>query len=531
MLTPDPTGARSIEAPPRSLVGALVAGKYRLRRVIGRGGMGTVYKAENVSIGRTVALKVLHGHLADDGVSVTRFQREARAAASVGHPNIIEVLDMGIEPNGSPFIVMEYVRGKSLAQALRDQAARGSAAFPAERAVPIAGQVLSALEAAHEEGIIHRDLKPENILLTRATGRPELVKLFDFGVAAFVDAAQDQSGPHDLTPTGRAMGTPTYASPEQMMGNRVRDARVDLYAVGVLLYRMLAGRLPFDQESFPELCRAVTELPPPSFAELGVEAPAGLEDVVRTALAKDPARRFQSAREMGEALVAFGAEPPEDVFETTDTLTMELRELRAREALLGGERAPELPLGSTSVVRGEALGALLGFVQEKLGEARFRELIASEPEIEAIVKAGLVPNAWYPGGALTLVERVDREQYAGDRKLVAEAGRYLATRAFMQRDRDMLLKTLTPELFFSLLPELWTRYFAVGAPRVVKVGRGYGRLEIANVPDAFLARSVAIAGYLDQALRMAGAADVDVRLASAAALGDSMDVFEATWSS
>ncbi|RZO45932.1 MAG: serine/threonine protein kinase [Sandaracinaceae bacterium] len=526
MLTPDPTGALRVEVPPRSLVGALVAGKYRLRRVIGRGGMGTVYKAENVSIGRTVAVKVLHGYLADDGVSVTRFQREARAAASVGHEHIIEVLDMGIEPNGAPFIVMEYVRGKSLAQALRDQSP-----FAIERAVPIVGQILAGLEAAHDEGIIHRDLKPENILLMKSQGRTDFVKLFDFGVAAFVDAAQDQSGAHDLTPTGRAMGTPTYASPEQMLGKRVRDARVDLYSVGVLLFRMLAGRLPFDQESFPELCRAITELDPPRFVDVGVEVPAGLEEVVGKALAKDPNDRFQSAREMAEALVPFGAAPPEDAPETTDTLTMELRELRAREALLGGEQAPELPPGRTSVVRGEALGALLAFVQDKLGEVAFRALIATEPEIEAILKAGLVPNAWYPGGALMLVERVDRERFAGDRRLVAEAGRYLAQRAFLQRDRDMLLKTLTPELFFSLLPELWTRYFAVGEPRVVKVGRGYGRLEITNVPDAFLARSVAIAGYLDQALRMAGAADVDVRLASAAALGDAMDVFEATWSS
>jgi serine/threonine-protein kinase len=487
--------------------------------------MGTVYKAENITIGRTVAVKVLHGYLADDGVTVARFQREARAAASVGHDNIIEILDMGVEPNGAPFIVMEYVRGRSLERALRDDGA-----FPPERAAPIAGQVLAALAAAHREGIIHRDLKPENVLLTVRHGHPDFVKLFDFGVAAFVDAGTDQSGRDDLTPSGRAMGTPTYASPEQLLGGRVRDARVDLYAVGVLLFEMLAGRVPFDDPSFPDLCRAITDRDPPSLAELGHPVPAELEAIVRCALAKRPDDRYQTAEEMAEMLVPFGAEAAVLEAEPTDTLTLELRELRAREALIGGEPPIDRAAGQ-SVVRGDALSALLAFVEETCGPEKYRAVLGSQPQLLAAVEAGLRPEELYPGGFLQIIEQIDREEGHGDRRLVAEAGRFLARRAFQQRDRDLLLRTLTPELLFSIIPDLWIRYFVVGQARVAKVGRGYGRLEIVEMPDAFLARSVAIAGYLDEALRMAGARAVDVRLAAAAALGDPMDVFEATWSS
>lgn len=505
-----------------SLVGALVGAKYRLRRMIGRGGMGTVYKAENVTIGRTVAIKLLHPHLVDDATALARFQREARAAASIGHENIVDILDMGLEPNGTCFLVMEYVRGKSLSAVLRDEGR-----LAPSRAAAIAGQALDALSAAHRQGILHRDLKPDNVLLVVRPGGGERVKLFDFGLAAFMDAALDPSGQDELTPTGRVMVTPTYASPEQLLGARTRDARTDLYAVGVLLFEMLAGRPPFEARPFPELYRAITEEPPPSLASLGVDVPESLEAVVQRALAKDPSARFASAEAMNEALEPHGAAPLAALEDPTDTLTMELREVRARELLLGGEqRAPV----SVSMVRGDLLISLLEFGREVLG-ARLDELLASEPTLARTLETGIDPETHYPGGFLRILERFDREEGQGDRRLVAEAGKYCARRMFAARERDELLRTLTPELFFSLVPELWVRYFAAGEARVVKVGRGYGRAELTEVPDAFLARSVALAGYLDEGLRMAGARCVDVRLAGAAALGDPMDIFEATWSS
>ncbi len=525
VLTPDPTGGtpRTL-ATPRSLVGAMIGGKYRLRRVLGRGGMGTVYKAENVTIGRTVAVKVLHHHLADEGVTIARFQREARAAASVGHENIVDVLDMGVEPSGAPYTVMEYVRGKSLAQALREDGR-----FDPKRAAKIAGQVLSALAAAHGEGIIHRDLKPENVMLTVQGNKRDHVKLFDFGVAAIIDSASDQSGPNDLTPSGKTMGTPTFAAPEQILGRRVRDARVDLYAVGVLLYQMLAGRVPFERPTFPELCRAITDEPPPRFAELGVAVDPTLEAVVRKALEKEPDARFQYAEEMGEALVPFGAEPPVDPLDSTDTLTMELRQLRAREIELS---APVALAPTPPQVAGIALLEIAEFFRDRFGAARALELSAGLPALEDALRGKVSPERWYPSPRpITLVEQVDRLEGRGDRKLVAEAGRFLARRAAQRADETLGKKAMTPEILFSHVPEVWLRYLQSGEVTVAKVGRGYGRLEIANFADASLALCAAVAGYLDEALRIAGARDVDVRVARAAALGDDRDVFEATWSS
>jgi len=526
MLTPDPSDAKRLAGAPKSLVGAIVGGKYRLRRVIGRGGMGTVYKAENVAIGRTVAVKVLHHHLADEGVTIARFQREARAAASVGHDNIVDVLDMGVEPNGAPYTVMEYVRGKSLAQALS-----ADGPFEPGRAAEIAGQILAGLAAAHREGIIHRDLKPQNVMLTKQGKRREHVKLFDFGVAAIIDSAVDPRDPNDLTPSGMTMGTPTYASPEQIMGLRVRDARVDLYAVGVLLYEMIAGRVPFDQPKFPDLCRAITDDPPPSFASRGVRVDRQLQAVVFKALAKKAAHRWQSANAMTEALVPWGAEPPSEDSELTDTLTMELRELRAREKELRGDSSLP-PVEASPKVSGAALNELLDFLLERFDEADVKQWLGRRPELAPLLAGEIDAQRWYRSPRpIAMIEEIDRERGRGDRQLLAEAGRYLARRAANRRDTTLSDKILTPELLFSLVPEVWRHYFEIGHVHVAKLGRGYGRLEVAALADSSLGLSAAIAGYLDEALRLAGARDVDVRVAKAAALGDAKDVFEATWSS
>ncbi len=532
MLTPDPTQPRPPISPPRSLVGAIIGGKYRLRRVLGRGGMGTVYKAENVAIGRTVAVKVLHHHLADEGTTIARFQREARAAASVGHDNIVDVLDMGVEPNGAPYSVMEYVRGRSLAAALREDGR-----FSPERSVKIAGQVLAALAAAHGEGIIHRDLKPENVMLTTQGKRRDHVKLFDFGVAALIDSVNDQRGPNDLTPSGQTMGTPIYAAPEQIMGVRVRDARVDLYGVGVLLFHMLAGRLPFDQPTFPELCRAITTDPPPWLGDLGVEVDAELEGVVRKAMEKDADKRWQYAEEMGEALVPWGAEPPSEIGETTDTLTMELRELRAREvSLFRAELSSAVDLPKLAAdrpkVAGAALVGLQAFLIERFGEAQAAQWLAGEPEIEAVLAGTVELDGWYAcPPAIFVVEKIDREQGKGDRRLVADAGRFMARRASERGDGMLADQTLTPELLVAQIPDLWEHYFQVGNVQVAKLGRGHGRIEVEGMPEARLAFNAAIAGFLEEALRIAGASGIDVRVERATALGDDRDVFEATWSS
>ncbi|MDQ3036859.1 MAG: protein kinase [Myxococcota bacterium] len=532
MLTPSDRGGDLSAGAVSRLVGSLVAGKYRVKRLLGHGGMGSVYKAENVAIGRTVALKVLHTHLADDGTTLARFQREARIAASAGHAHIVEMLDMGVEPTGAPYIVMEYVRGQSLAKLLKE----GPPLEPA-RAVQIAGGILAGLAAVHARGIVHRDLKPENVMLTTKGGSSDFVKIFDFGISTFIDAVLDPSGPNDLTPSGRTMGTPFYASPEQLQGERGRDARVDIWAVGVLLYEMLAGHKPFDRPNFPELCRSILEAKPAPLARVRAGLPAGLDAVVQRALSKHPEERFQNAAQMAAALVPFGAAPLAEEPEPTDTFTWDMRELQAREAVLRGpdgriESSPPPSVDGVDGVRGEVLRGVLDFLRDRLGGPRYERLLADlEPELREVLRAKIDVAAWYPVSTLAVLEEADRGFAAGDRRLIAEAGRHLARRAIGRGSPEALVRTVTPELLFAMAAELWRRFFAVGDPKVTTAARGLGRLEVHALAGSGLARSVAMMGFLDEALRMAGARDVDVRLASSAALGDDADVYEATWSS
>jgi len=516
MVTPSPETARRKKRPlSPHRVGALIAGKYRVKRLLGQGGMGAVYKAENTTIGRTVALKVLHSHLADDGVTLTRFQREARAAAGIDHPHVVDVLDMGVvDETGAPFIVMEYVRGKSCAQLLR---AEGPA--PPIRAADILGQTLAALHAVHGFGIVHRDLKPENVLLTVVAGRQDFVKVFDFGVAAFVESTWAPSA-GELTPTGRTMGTPYYTSPEQLSGGRGRDARVDVYAAGVLLYELLTGNRPFVDANFADLCRSILKTTPPPMRAFVKNVPPALEAVAMRAMAKKADERFPSARAMHEALVPFGAMPvATDEPEPTDTFTVDLRELRLREQ--GAKIEDGTAAGR---IRGEVVSAVLSYLRGELGTESVRA-IASERRIQVVRTE---PDRWYDEDVLELLEDADRRVADGVRELVARAGGVLAERCF---DRGTLPSSATPELVFSMCGDLWVRFFADGEASVRELGRGYGVLEVDGHPAPSLPRSVLMVGFLDRALRMTGARAVEVRLGKAAALGDGRDVFEASWSS
>jgi serine/threonine-protein kinase len=269
-----------------------VFGNYRVVRRLDAGGMGAVYLAEHVALGRKAALKVLLEDLEDDPELIARFENEARILARIQHPNVVNVFDCGAE-GGRRFILLEYVEGQSLAALLRE----GGPLAPA-RAARWAQEACLGLEVIHAAGLVHRDVKPENLLVTR-DGR---LKIADFGVS--VDVARTLH----LTATGNVVGTPLYMSPEQARGKKV-DARSDLYSLGVTLYHMLAGAPPFDADSaFGVLLKHVKEKPP-----LGPlskrEAPPALVEIVQRALAKDPKARFSSARDMGEALSEFLAAP------------------------------------------------------------------------------------------------------------------------------------------------------------------------------------------------------------------------------
>jgi serine/threonine protein kinase len=341
-----PTTGLPIGGDPK-LVGTTLANRYQLVRLLGDGGMGAVYKAADQVLRRFVAIKLLHPAVAQRPAAVERFQREARAAAAIGHPNIIDILDFGVDRR--PYMVMEYLRGRSLSQVL---AAEG--ALPIAQAVAIAAHSLAGLAAAHERGILHRDLKPANLMLVQRFGDKSFVKVCDFGFAALMGPTSAEDG-KTLTPARTLVGTPAYASPERLRGDDRRDPRVDLYSIGVVLFEMIAGRRPFDGETFRDLARAVKHDPPPHLTRLRVDVPPKLDEVVQRALSKEPDGRFRNAGEFAAALVPFGGRSIALDDEPSDSFTFEVWQIRQRDSRKKGTRPSiELPHDASSSSDGAA---------------------------------------------------------------------------------------------------------------------------------------------------------------------------------
>jgi eukaryotic-like serine/threonine-protein kinase len=278
------------------LIGQVVAGRFKLEEVIGQGGMGKVYRARHLALDRVVCLKMLRPALLEDPTVVGRFEREAKAASRLHHANSIQVLDFGRnEHDGTLFIAMEYVQGKDLRAVLRDEWP-----LPETRLCNIMAQALAALGEAHAHNVVHRDLKPENIMVEQRSDQTDFVTVLDFGIAKILDS--DLPG---LTRSDVVCGTPQYMAPEQATGTQL-DARCDLYAVGVILYQMATGQLPFDgQNSMDVLTRHVNEapLPPRRRAPSAPISPA-MEALILRALEKDPGARPQTAEQFRELLLA-----------------------------------------------------------------------------------------------------------------------------------------------------------------------------------------------------------------------------------
>lgn len=278
-----------IRARPTRELGAILEGRYRVRGIIGNGAMSRVYLAEDTRTGEPVAVKILNRDVAQDPVQRERFLREIEVAASIGHPNVVQVFDAGERPDGSPFIVLEFLHGESLGDLLR----RDSAVEPAF-ALPLLAQAAGALSAAHRAGIIHRDVKPDNLFLCGERGAPYAMKVVDFGMAKLEEA-------RSLSQTGVTLGTLAYIAPEQSIADPV-DARTDVYGLGVVMYRMFAGSLPFDVEDQPSLVAShlfVTPRPP-SAARPGLDP--RIDTVVMTALRKRPENRYPTMAALAEDL-------------------------------------------------------------------------------------------------------------------------------------------------------------------------------------------------------------------------------------
>jgi hypothetical protein len=291
-LCPDDGTVLEHAPPTATQVGKVLDGKYRLDAFLSKGGMGAVYRATHVMLNKTVAVKLINPELVTSPEIVRRFQREARAATALSHPNIVSVYDLGQTTEGTLYIAMEFVDGPSLKSVIES-----GGPVPVMRTLTLARQLASALSAAHRQGIIHRDLKPHNVMLARSHDGQEIAKLVDFGIAKTFDEGTE------LTVAGFSLGTPQYMAPEQAEGRTV-DARSDLYSFGIILYEMLAGEVPFNATSAASvLIKHIKEAPvPPSVKNPRVAIPPQVEAIVLRCLAKDPAERFQTADELGRAL-------------------------------------------------------------------------------------------------------------------------------------------------------------------------------------------------------------------------------------
>jgi serine/threonine protein kinase len=278
-----------------SMVGEVIDGRYRVISKLGEGGMGEVYAAEHVHIEKRVAVKLLRPEIVSNKEAVSRFRQEARSASSIGHKNIIAIEDFGTLPDGRIYLCMELLAGAPLNDLIKEP-------MSMERLLNILIQTGHGLAAAHAKGIVHRDMKPENIFVTVASGGEETPKLLDFGIAKV--AGND--GQNNLTRTGTIFGTPFYMAPEQALGQTV-DARADIYAMGVIMYEVFSGSLPFQGDSFMGiLTQHITTEPEPvaqRAARAGRALPPGLADVIARCMQKDPERRYRTMDELVQELV------------------------------------------------------------------------------------------------------------------------------------------------------------------------------------------------------------------------------------
>jgi serine/threonine protein kinase len=362
--------------------GTVVAGKLRVVRLLGLGGMGAVYEVEHELTKHRRALKLLHAEMLNHPIVVARFVREASAAGHIGNPHIVETFDAGNLPGGEPYIVMEMLKGETLASRI-EKLRR----LPLPELVDVIRQACDGVQAAHDVGIVHRDLKPENLFLVDRGGKP-FVKILDFGVSKFDPSL---TGANGTTKEGSALGTPYYMSPEQVDGDKNLDARTDIYALGVILYECASGKRPFTADALPKLAVLIHEGKPRPLSERRPELPAAFVEVVHKAMARDRDRRFATAGELGAALEPFGAIALDET--VPEMGPARVGSSRPPSAVVArSEMPPKLPGltgdGSALSVAGERMSAKVPSEGTRLSTVALVSVIAGVIGVVAIVLFG-----------------------------------------------------------------------------------------------------------------------------------------------
>ena len=396
--------------------GALIAGKYRIRRVLGRGSMGIVVEAEHKQLRQRVAIKFL---LPQDGVSPeasARFLREARAAADIESEHVVRATDVDALEDGTPYMVMEFLEGGDLAAILEN-----SIKLPIPTAVDYVVQACEGLAEAHERGIVHRDIKPSNLFLAKGRRGRLVVKVVDFGISKLKEAGEADSA---ITKAASFIGSPRYMSPEQLASSHDVDTRTDIWAMGVTLYELLTGKAPFSGPTIAKLCYQVTFEPPSPLCDLRADVPAGLEAVVARCLAKQPNERFQSMLELASALTPFKDVAADDLLPSSSVSKPSVLDIppssnspwvdngggSPRTVVLSG---PEAALSSTPIAgpnrrrrRGVLLTVFVGAIglvgynalhqSSRTAPSRAAESSSSAPSSGPALVAAPTPELWSP---------------------------------------------------------------------------------------------------------------------------------------
>ncbi len=379
--------------PAAALVGHVIADRYKLLAVLGQGGMGSVYKAEHIRMGKALALKILRGGFALEDGAVERFRDEAQIVSRLSHPHTIAVFDFGEIDDGSGFyLAMEYVPGKDLSVVLREAGALAEA-----RAVEVGEQILGSLAEAHDAGIVHRDVKPGNVMLMQTRAGEDWVKVLDFGIAKLRDEGSAARSSASTTDVGAIVGTPNYLAPEQARGDAV-DGRADLYAVGCLLHELVTGRPPFHATTPMAVVSAHLQLPPPRADEApGVSR--RFADVLQRALAKRPQDRFASADAMRDALLATGeATGSRRIGRPTSPNVTGALQIASREDFRDFERQVRALRRSriAAPVTALALAAAFAATAWRWNDV-YRLLAARAPAVAARLPSSLRPTGLYDG--------------------------------------------------------------------------------------------------------------------------------------
>ena len=349
--------------------GSQVVGRYRLVRILGAGGMGTVVEATHLQLAQRVAIKFLLPNLCSQRDAVTRFLREARATVQIESEHVARVTDVGTTEDGVPFLVMEYLEGLDLSQLLQREKR-----LPIAQAVSMVAQACDAIAEAHALGIIHRDLKPSNLFLTTRRDGTRLLKVLDFGISKAVTEMSASGAPATRTATAAVMGSPHYMSPEQLRSSKNVDPRADIWSLGVILHELLAGEPPFKGESMSGVLASIVADPPASLRLVRPDVPPALEAIVTRCLQKDRSQRFASVPDLALALASFAPREADAAlqraysFAKPEQVTQSLSPLPARDVLplAGGSPSPAPPpppLGHSDTARG--LARALGPMQER----------------------------------------------------------------------------------------------------------------------------------------------------------------------